>query len=517
MRATTVTRTWLIRLTTLTFAVLVINPKPGHAQQPAAAASTVQGPTVALSMEQAVTMALETNLGLKSEKLNLDVAAQNIVAARSAFLPILQSNLSRQTTESPSFQLADGTRVVPSSASVRANGTVSQALPWFGSNYAVSWSGQRIKSEGGSGGSYNPLINSAFVVQFAQPLWRDFRIDPARAGLERTERLRSIADVDLQQRIVATEANVKLAYLSLVAAIEGRKVAQKNMDVAEDSLRNTRARVAVGQAPQIDISTTEASVESNRDQLLQAEARIQTQEDLVRSLILDQARPDYWTLHLEPTDAIQLQPREIDEPAAIKTALADRLDLIVLKRSREITDLNLDLSRNSTKPSVDFNLTYSASGTGGRQLSADGITNIGFGSILGDAFGGAYPSWTAALAFAYPLGRSAAQAAVATGELTQKQQDLAIRQLELEIVRDVREAARSVRTSQQRVQATMAARVAAEKQLDAEERKNAVGLTDTFSLQQKQQVLAGALSAELNAMISYNNSLITFDRVQKIR
>src|SRR5262245_514369 len=251
MSATTMTKNWLIRLTTLTFAVLVINPKPGHAQQappPAHTAATVsvtQGPTLALSMEQAVTMALETNLGLKSERLNVDVAAQNIVAARSAFLPILGSTLSRQTTESPSFTLADGTRVVPSSATMRANGTLNQALPWFGSNYAVTWSGQRITSEGGSGGSYNPLINSAFVVQFAQPLWRDFRIDPARAGLERTERLRAIADVDLQQRIVATEANVKLAYLSLVAAIEARKVAQKNMDVAEDSLRNTRARVAV--------------------------------------------------------------------------------------------------------------------------------------------------------------------------------------------------------------------------------------------------------------------------------
>lgn len=516
MNATTVTKTWLIRLATLTFAVLVIHPKPGHAQQTSAAVTVAQGPTLSLSMQQAITMALETNLGLKSERLNVDVAAQDIVAARSAFLPILQSNWSRQTVESPSFKLADGTTVVPSSATMRANGTLGQALPWFGSNYSVSWSGQRLSSAG-SNQTYNPLINSSLVLQFVQPLWRDFRIDPARGGLERTQRLHAIADIDLQQRIVATEANVKLAYLSLVAAIEGRKVAQKNMDVAEESLRNTRARVAVGQAPQIDISTTEASVESNRDQLLQAEARIQTQEDLVRSLVLDEARPDFWQLHIEPTDTIQLQPREIDEETAIKSALADRLDLIALKRSREITDLNLDLSHNATKPSVDFNLTYSASGTGGRQIALDGITNIGIGSILGDAFGGSYPSWTTAVSFSYPLGRSAAQAAVATTELTQKQQDLAIRQLELEIVRDVREAARSVRTSQQRVQATTAARLAAEKQLDAEERKNAVGLTDTFSLQQKQQVLAGALSAELNAMISYNTALITFQRVQKIR
>ena len=32
-------------------------------------------------------MALETNLGLKAERLNLDIASQSIVGAKSAFLP----------------------------------------------------------------------------------------------------------------------------------------------------------------------------------------------------------------------------------------------------------------------------------------------------------------------------------------------------------------------------------------------------------------------------------------------
>jgi hypothetical protein len=40
------------------------------------------GPGVQISMEQAVSMALETNLGLKSNKLNLGIASQNIASAR---------------------------------------------------------------------------------------------------------------------------------------------------------------------------------------------------------------------------------------------------------------------------------------------------------------------------------------------------------------------------------------------------------------------------------------------------
>ena len=86
-----------------------------------------------------------------------------------------------------------------------------------------------------------------------------------------------------------------------------------------------------------------------------------------------------------------------------------------------------------------------------------------------------------------------------------------------QIVQDIRQAARDVRTTWQRVQATQAARAATQRQLDAEQQKFAVGLSDTFALQSRQTQLAGARINELNAIVAYNRSLIELDRVQKIR
>jgi outer membrane protein TolC len=170
---------------------------------------------------------------------------------------------------------------------------------------------------------------------------------------------------------VATEASVRLAYLSLVAAIEGLKVAQLNMEIVQQSLRQSRARVAVGQSPQIEIIQAEAQVASNQEQVIVAEALISTTEDALRSLILDPARPDYWTVRLVPTDAIEIEKREVNLDESIKTALANRLDLSVLKREMEITDVNLALTRDSLLPNVDFNLTYSAAGTAGTDRGHD--------------------------------------------------------------------------------------------------------------------------------------------------
>ena len=482
---------------------------------PAGAAPAAQGPTLALSMDEAVAMALETSLGLKSQRLTVDIAAQNVAGARAAFLPQVSSNITRTTAESPGIVFEDGTVAASSSSSVVGGASFLQPLRWFGGSISANWQANR-NATSGTNSTFNPRLGSSFRVNFSQPLWRDFRIDGARAGLQTSERQSVIVDTQLQQRIVATEVAVRSAYLGLVGAIQGQSVAQQNMDLAEQSLRNANARVAVGQSPQIDIVTAQASVEGFRESLIVATARIDTAEDNLRAQILDPARPDYWTVRLQPTDEIQLAPREIDVDAAIKNALANRLDMAVAKRSMEITDLNLAVARNNTRPAVDLDVGYSARGDGGTEFF-NGTTRVrGFGTVLSDAFGGAFPSWSTGVTVSYPLGHSSAEAALARSQLQKQQEVLDLRQLELAIVADVRQAAREVRTSFERVRATEAALTATQSQLEAEERKFAVGLSDTFQLQQRQRDLAGARTNRLSAIISYSNALIQFDRVQKI-
>ena len=94
------------------FAVLTLTlPRPGRAQvvtpppPPAPPQAQTTGPAtvpMSLSMDQAVTMALETSLGLKSERLNVDIAAQSIVSAKSAFQPFATSTFSRNSLTSES-------------------------------------------------------------------------------------------------------------------------------------------------------------------------------------------------------------------------------------------------------------------------------------------------------------------------------------------------------------------------------------------------------------------------------
>ena len=56
----------------------------------------------------------------------------------------------------------------------------------------------------------------------------------------------------------------------------------------------------------------------------------------------------------------------------------------------------------------------------------------------------------------------------------------------------------------------------AEQHLQAEEKRLAVGLSDTFRVFQAQRDLTDQLNSELNAIIDYNRALINFEAVQTV-
>ena len=468
-------------------------------------------------------MALETNLGLKSDRLNLAMASQNIAGARAAFRPTLASSFQRNTSDSPPSDFTQTNASIVSSNFVQSQSQVFQIVPWYGGRYSATWSGSRTVLSN-TLAPFNPTLSSKLTLAYVQPLWRNFRIDQARFGLENSELQYTIADLGLQQQVVTMEAQVRQAYLRLVGAIAGRDVANQNMAVAQEALRSARAKIGVGTAAEIDAIQAEASVATNEESVITAESAIATAEDQLRALIFDPARPDYWQARIEP-DPIDINPRAIDIDAAIKNAIANRLDLQSLRRGLDITALNLKLNQDQVHPQIDFQATYQASGTGGTKFEYGAgfpppilsQSDRSYGSALSDTFGNAYPSWTLAVNMTYPLGNTTAHAAVARTRIQAEQQHLDIQNLELAVVTEVRDAARQVQTNEKRIVATKAARIANERQLDAEQRKAAVGLSTTFDVLQKQTLLAQARTAELQAMIAYNQSLIDFDRVQKIR
>jgi outer membrane protein TolC len=87
---------------------------------------------------------------------------------------------------------------------------------------------------------------------------------------------------------------------------------------------------------------------------------------------------------------------------------------------------------------------------------------------------------------------------------------------ELQVATQVRQAARQLVTNQQRVQTTRASREFAERRLEAEQRKFAAGTSTNFVVFQAQRDLAVARNNELRAVLDYNQSRVDLETVQEV-
>jgi outer membrane protein TolC len=498
-------------------------PKAPAPATQAAIQQTLQG--TPLTIDEAVKMALENNLGISIEKLNPQIQVLGISRANAAYAPTLFSNLNRRNATAPptDFLSSTGSNVV-TTGNFATTGGLQQLLRWGGASYQVSFDGTR----GTSNAAYtvfSPQLGSDFNAVYTQPLLRNFRIDAPRQQLMLSQNQAAQADLVLQQRVTQTARNVRTAYYQLIGAISGLDVAQQSLDVARTSLKNNQTRVEVGTMAQIDIVSAQAEVASNEESVIIAQAGIETAQDQLRTLVMNPNQPDFWTSRFTPSEMPTLAPREINIDAAVKNALQNRTDIRDFKKNMESTDINMAYARNQKLPQLDVTARYGLTGIAGTQLQYDrtGISPVvigqsarGFGEALHDVFVNDFRTWSFGVNLSYPLGTSVADASYAQSKLQKQQDQQNLENLEMAVTTQVRQAGRDVNTNLRRVEATRRARELAEQKLTADNKRFAVGLASTFELLQSQRDLARARQSELNATIDYNRSLVDFEAVQLV-
>jgi len=479
------------------------------------------GPVRRVTVDEAVSLALEANLGIQADRLGPQIQDYSVSQARAAWAPNLFVGFNRNSNSSPPESFLSGDApTITSSAFSNITG-VQQQLPWGGGSYDLRWSGSRTETT--SFTSFNPLLRSRLDVQFTQPLLRNFPIDGARRQVWQAENLREISDLQLRQSIVTTTRAVRNTYWDLVGAIANLQVAQQSLDLARQSLRDTRTRVEVGTAAPIDIVEAEAEVARNEESVIVNEALIQSAEDRLRALIMNPAQPDFWQTRLEPAQAAELQPQVVDVEGVVQVALDSRTDILQAKKGMENTRIDERFFANQRMPNVDLNLTYGLVGLGGTQLEFGGgfpppiigQSQRSFGDVLRDVFGNEYASWALGVTIAYPIGTSSAEAGLAAARLRRTQDETTLRNLELQVATSVRDVARAMSTNLKRVEATQKARELAERRLEAEQKRFSVGLSTSFIIFQVQRDLAIARTNEQRAIIDYNKSLVDLEAVQQ--
>jgi outer membrane protein len=489
----------------------------------AAQSLTQQGPVKRLSIDEAVALALEQNLDLQVERLNPQAQDYAISVASSSWVPNFTSTLNTRTQENLPQDIFSGTQSTITQESVTTSSGMNQLLRWGGS-YQVNWNSGRFTTNNNYS-PWLPQLNSTFSAGYSQPLLRNFKIDGPRQQYLVSKKNREISDVQLVEAVAQTGRSVRNAYWDLVFARNNLEVQRQSLALAQQSLKDNRARVEIGTMAPIDIIEAQAEVARREESVILAEANIARAEDRLRALVSNPSQPDFWTMRIEPSDVATFVPVNVDVDAAVRNALDKRTDLSVSQKQLESNDISIRYLRNQSMPDVTANLNYSALGLGGTQrqlLVVPGqdpqilsSRQRSFGSALADAFGGDYPTWNFNVQFSYPIGRSTSEANLARARLQNQQAEKQFESQKLNIATQIRDLARNVQSNSQRVEATKSARALSEERLRAEEKKFQAGMTDSFRVFQAQRDLSQARNNELQAIIDYLKSVVDFQTAQE--
>ena len=176
-----------------------------------------------------------------------------VASASAAFLPLASSGFSLNQATQPSRSLLDGgglrgASIVTDQGSYDVG--VSQRVRWGGGRYDATWNSNRLESTN-TFSNFNPSLAATASLPYTQPLLRGFRTDNERTQLVVSRIDRGIADIDLEETIVNTLADVRLAYWELVHAHAAAEVQRQSLALAlalalaEQLVRDNRTRVEI--------------------------------------------------------------------------------------------------------------------------------------------------------------------------------------------------------------------------------------------------------------------------------
>ena len=489
----------------------------GHALPP-----TVPGrQLITLTLDQAIEMALENNLDIRSARLTPRMQEYSMVSARAAFNPTFQATLGyNKSSQLSTSQLDGGARTT--SERNTFNLSVNQPLPWYGGSLSTSFNNGRTETDNAFT-TRNPSYSSSLSISYSQPLLNGFRTDNQRTSLVTQAIQQEVANITLAAQLANITNQVRVAYWNLRSQIEAIEIQRYNLQQAQQLLLNNELRVQTGTMAEIEIVQAQAQVASAEQALLNAEIQWRTQELTFKRLLVSGPGDPLFEQTINPVDLPTFEPMEVDIESSIETALVSRTDIRQQRYQQDISELNMAVTRQSVLPNLSLSASYSLSGVGGTLYERSGLGGApvlvregGWREGLAAIRDRDTPSFNVSLNFSYPLGMQSAKANLQRAILQLEQAEIALQAQELAIATEVTNAGLAVTNSYLSLQAAIRSREASERNAEAEMTRFNVGASTNYQVVQAQNSLTSARLSELRAVISYVNAIAEFDRVVNV-
>lgn len=478
----------------------------------------VQDSKLYLRVKDFIALVLKNNTEINLTRLDVLTAADAILGARAPFDPNLSASFSSTRQEQPQFSQIGGAAQLNSLTQV-SNLGYQQALS-TGQIVNFGFTANRGSSNS-QFNVFNPNIFSGLNFAVTQPLLQGRGNLQLRTPLmiARTQLL--ITSEQSEARIADLVANAARQYWDAIQARDNIKVQQQAYDLAQKSYERDKLALDLGALPALDIFQSQSQVAQRKVAVIQAQYFYRDALDVLRRLM--GADVNLATRNIE----IVLE----DDPAtpaipflaadeAVAAALQKRPELSSIRRHQGINEMNARVARDSMLPRFDLSAIGGASGLGGNQIPVSGPLGSGSSTFipggLGDAlhqmFAFQAPYYGFAINMTIPVRSSSAQAGLADALVSRARDQYTQRQLEQQIIQEVKFATNQLNMSLAQIDASKTARDLAQKNVEAEQQKYELGGVTAFEVLDAQSRLASVEGSLLQAYVDYQKAVVAYER-----
>jgi outer membrane protein TolC len=472
------------------------SPVPG-------APSAAEG-VLALDLAGAYELALARNLDLVVGRYNIAAADANIHARTGIFDLNFGFGGSSDFTKSPAATALEGA-LITESENIRFGLRLDKLLP--SGTYLQLDTGTSRGETNSTFFFINPRWNADATLLLRQPLLRGFGTLVNRSGIVVARNSRDRTAEFFETRIVGTLQQVENSYWDLEAARRAVSVSEQSLELATRLFSETQERVKVGTSAPIDLVQSESGVATRRQNLIAARNLASNAEDALKA-VLGFDSPNEWLTKIETIESYEFSPLETDLGAAIETALRQRPEIREKMLEIEQLDYNVKLARNDLLPNLDLEASYGFSGIGGDVMIGNTVIEGGASDAWRQVKDLDFPHWRVGAQFGIPIGNNNAQGRLAQSRFDHEKGIVELAALRQQIIREVRVAVRALDDGAALVEASLAARDLAERNLEAEETKFDNGLSTNYQVLEIQEDLAQAQLSLIRAYLDYRTAIV---------
>src|SRR5258708_16032575 len=214
----------------------------------------------------------------------------------------------------------------------------------------------------------SPSIASNFQFRLAQNLLQGFGFLPNTRFIRIAKNNREISDVAFRLQIITTVDQIENMYWDLVFAYENVRVQQEAITYANKALEDAKRQAQVGTIPPIQVVSAQSTTATDQQNLIVAQNNLQLQQLLIKNALSRSIEdPTLAEADVIPTSTMQLPQEEPVMPIQdmINDALRSRAELVETRIDLNSRDINNKAVRNAMLPTLDAFAYYGGSRVGG--------------------------------------------------------------------------------------------------------------------------------------------------------